>query len=102
MWENAKLLLETVGKYTQLHATVNYSMENYTVVNHGILSGDKLHSLFKSVKIYLGLGFPLEGPAPLEAIANGAIFINPRFNPPKSRRTYKFFSEKPTLREVYF
>lgn len=40
------------------------------------------------------------GPAPLEAIANGAIFINPRFNEPKGRRTEKFFQEKPTLREL--
>ena len=26
----------------------------------------------------MGLGFPYEGPAPLEAIANGCFFINPK------------------------
>lgn len=50
--------------------------------------------------MFIGLGFPYEGPAPLEAIANGAIFLNPRFEPPKSRVTEKFFEEKPTLRAV--
>lgn len=31
------------------------------------------------LKIFVGLGFPYEGPAPLEAIADGAVFLNPVF-----------------------
>lgn len=77
-------------------------MPELKVVNHHLLSGIEFHRLLRRAKIFLGLGFPLEGPAPLEAVANGAIFINPRFAPPKSRRTYKFFEEKPTLREVRY
>ena len=36
------------------------------------------------------MGFPYEGPTPLEAIANGMTFINPKFEPPLGRR----FSDK--------
>ncbi|VDQ11366.1 unnamed protein product [Trichobilharzia regenti] len=45
-------------------------------------------------------GFPYEGPAPLEAISNGIIFLNPRFNPPHGRANKEFFSSKPTSRAV--
>lgn len=48
----------------------------------------------------MGLSFPYEGPAPLEAIANGCAFLNPKFNPPKSSKNTDFFKGKPTLREV--
>ena len=30
------------------------------------------------VKVFVGLGFPYEGPAALEAVANGCYFINPK------------------------
>jgi len=53
-------------------------------------------------QLFVGLGFPYEGPAPLEAIANGAIFLNPKFPQPKGRKSDKFFAEKPTLRQVAF
>ncbi|KIH47579.1 hypothetical protein ANCDUO_22357 [Ancylostoma duodenale] len=42
----------------------------------------------------------MNGPAPLEAIAHGAVFINPKFDPPKSRLNTAFFYDKPTLREL--
>lgn len=48
----------------------------------------------------MGLSFPYEGPAPLEAIANGCAFLNPKFTPPKSSKNTDFFKGKPTLREV--
>lgn len=69
-------------------------------VNHGILTGLEFNKLLQQAKVFLGLGFPLEGPAPLEAIANGAIFIQPKFEPPKDRLNYKFFNEKPTMRKI--
>jgi hypothetical protein len=56
-------------------------------------------SLFQ---VFVGLGFPYEGPAPLEAIANGAIFINPKFPVPHSSKNTPFFKGKPTAREVRF
>lgn len=48
----------------------------------------------------MGLGFPYEGPAPLEAIANGCVFLQPKFNPPRSSLNHEFFRGKPTSREV--
>ena len=40
------------------------------------------------------------GPAPLEAIANGAIFLNPKFTPPHGRGNTDFFNGKPTSRNL--
>lgn len=101
MWQNASDLIETVADLTEVHATVADALdEKFPVVNHGFLPGPLLHALMRKVKIFLGLGFPYEGPAPLEAIASGAVYINPLFKPPKSRKTHAFFAEKPTLREV--
>jgi len=104
MWNNTANVLKVINEFTEVHATVADAgpefMREHKVVNHGLLSGKEFHSLLRKVKVFLGLGFPLEGPAPLEAIANGAIFINHKFDPPKSRLTYKFFEDKPTLREL--
>lgn len=58
--------------------------------------------MFSIFQLFVGLGFPYEGPAPLEAIANGCAFLNLRFNPPKSSKNTEFFKGKPTLREVSF
>lgn len=51
-------------------------------------------------RLFIGLGFPYEGPAPLEAIAQGCVFLNPRVNPPIDRTNSKFFAKKPTNRQV--
>lgn len=56
--------------------------------------------LFIPVKLFIGFGFPYEGPAPLEAIANGCIFLQPKFNPPHSSLNHNFFRGKPTSRKV--
>jgi hypothetical protein len=41
------------------------------------------------------LGSPPEGPAALEAVANGAIFLQPRFKPKKD-----VYEKKPTSRKL--
>lgn len=56
--------------------------------------------MFSPLQLFVGLSFPYEGPAPLEAIANGCAFLNPKFNPSKSSKNTDFFKGKPTLREV--
>lgn len=60
----------------------------------------KLFSSYQETKLFIGLGFPYEGPAPLEAIANGCFFLNPRINPPINRDNSKFLKGKPTLRSL--
>lgn len=57
-------------------------------------------SSFSFNKLFIGFGFPYEGPAPLEAIANGCIFLQPKFNPPHSSLNHEFFRGKPTSRKV--
>lgn len=78
---------------TLTYNTIKYSMNINPL---GYLSV----CFFSSLQLFVGLSFPYEGPAPLEAIANGCAFLNPKFNPPKSSKNTDFFKGKPTLREV--
>ncbi|KAM8934674.1 alpha-1,6-mannosylglycoprotein 6-beta-N-acetylglucosaminyltransferase A [Pelodytes ibericus] len=102
-WKDKNEYLDIIHNYMEVHGTVHEKstlhMPNY-VKNHGILSGRDLQFLLRETKLFVGLGFPYEGPAPLEAIANGCAFLNPKFNPPKSSRNTDFFKGKPTLREL--
>ncbi|KAH3754449.1 alpha-1,6-mannosylglycoprotein 6-beta-N-acetylglucosaminyltransferase A-like [Dreissena polymorpha] len=107
MWEGKTSYLDTVNKSGILiHGTV-YSEDNKPlklpayVENHGLLNGEELHKLLRQSKIFLGLGFPYEGPAPLEAIAYGAVYINPKFSTSHNRNTNPFFKGKPTERELW-
>lgn len=109
MWEKLqnKGFLEVINKYVEVHATVGGGdasevaghLPNF-VVNHGVVSQAEVQKLLNESMVFVGLGFPYEGPAPLEAIANGCFFINPKFNPPRNRLNTQFFKNKPTLREV--
>ncbi|XP_009575422.1 PREDICTED: alpha-1,6-mannosylglycoprotein 6-beta-N-acetylglucosaminyltransferase A, partial [Fulmarus glacialis] len=98
-----KAYLDIIHTYMEVHGTVHGTSTIYIpgyVKNHGILSGRDLQFLLRETKLFVGLGFPYEGPAPLEAIANGCAFLNLRFNPPKSSKNTEFFKGKPTLREL--
>ncbi|EDO45819.1 predicted protein [Nematostella vectensis] len=70
------------------------------VKNHGYLRSPQLQKLLKQTKVFIGLGFPYEGPAPLEAIQSGCVFLNAKFDPPHDRVNTPFFKNKPTLRKV--
>uniref|UniRef100_A0A3P9LBH0 alpha-1,6-mannosyl-glycoprotein 6-beta-N-acetylglucosaminyltransferase n=1 Tax=Oryzias latipes TaxID=8090 RepID=A0A3P9LBH0_ORYLA len=102
-WKDKKKYLDIIHSYMEVHGTVhgtsNVHLPSY-VKNHGILSGRDLQFLLRETKLFVGLSFPYEGPAPLEAIANGCAFLNPKFNPPKSSKNTDFFKGKPTLREL--
>uniref|UniRef100_A0A8B9BEU1 alpha-1,6-mannosyl-glycoprotein 6-beta-N-acetylglucosaminyltransferase n=1 Tax=Anser brachyrhynchus TaxID=132585 RepID=A0A8B9BEU1_9AVES len=102
-WKDKKAYLDVIHTYMEVHGTVHGTSTMYIpgyVKNHGILSGRDLQFLLRETKLFVGLGFPYEGPAPLEAIANGCAFLNLRFNPPKSSKNTEFFKGKPTLREL--
>ncbi|RCN43731.1 hypothetical protein ANCCAN_10295 [Ancylostoma caninum] len=104
MWSGSADTIDVLRNLTEVHATVADVNETkpdiyLKVINHGFLNSTEIASLLKSVDIFVGLGFPFEGPAPLEAIAHGAVFINPKFDPPKSRLNTAFFRDKPTMRE---
>ncbi|XP_072180711.1 alpha-1,6-mannosylglycoprotein 6-beta-N-acetylglucosaminyltransferase A-like [Diadema setosum] len=100
--------LDKIHKKFEIHATVFLNESNVAekraipdyVQNHGIVSGAEIQQLLKETKLFIGLGFPYEGPAPLEAVANGCAFLNPKFNPPKNSKNTKFFQGKPTARKL--
>uniref|UniRef100_H3CEA1 alpha-1,6-mannosyl-glycoprotein 6-beta-N-acetylglucosaminyltransferase n=2 Tax=Tetraodon nigroviridis TaxID=99883 RepID=H3CEA1_TETNG len=100
-WEGKTAYLDTIHKYLDLHGTVDKSASIPAyVTNHGIVKGAEVHALLRESKVFVGLSFPYEGPAPLEALANGCIFLNPRLKPPQSSLNSEFFKEKPNIREV--
>eukprot|EP00062_Callorhinchus_milii_P004504 gi/632942943/ref/XP_007886699.1/ PREDICTED: alpha-1,6-mannosylglycoprotein 6-beta-N-acetylglucosaminyltransferase B [Callorhinchus milii] len=105
MWKGKAKYLEIISQYMEIHATVYYETHwppelPVFVKNHGLLPQHELQRLLRKAKLFIGLGFPYEGPAPLEAIANGCIFLQPRFNPPHNSKNNEFFRGKPTSREV--
>ncbi|XP_033107828.1 alpha-1,6-mannosylglycoprotein 6-beta-N-acetylglucosaminyltransferase A-like [Anneissia japonica] len=106
MWADATEYVDIIHSKFTVHATVFRNLTemkrylpNY-VINHGIVSGQAIQQLLRETKLFVGLGFPYEGPAPLEAIANGCVFLNPLFIPPKNSLNTKFFKDKPTTRQL--
>uniref|UniRef100_A0A3Q0KJT2 alpha-1,6-mannosyl-glycoprotein 6-beta-N-acetylglucosaminyltransferase n=1 Tax=Schistosoma mansoni TaxID=6183 RepID=A0A3Q0KJT2_SCHMA len=100
MWKDKTNYLRILSDYFEIHGNVLDKVENLPkfVHIHQIQYGQPYLELMSKAQIMIGLGFPYEGPAPLEAIANGLIFLNPRFNPPHSRSSHTFFADKPTSR----
>uniref|UniRef100_A0A3P8XUC3 alpha-1,6-mannosyl-glycoprotein 6-beta-N-acetylglucosaminyltransferase n=1 Tax=Esox lucius TaxID=8010 RepID=A0A3P8XUC3_ESOLU len=106
MWKQGKEgFLQTLHRYMEVHGTVYYETQRPPEVpafvkNHGLLPQHELQTLLRRAKLFIGFGFPYEGPAPLEAIANGCIYLQPKFRPPHSSLNHEFFRGKPTSREV--
>ncbi|XP_031574835.1 alpha-1,6-mannosylglycoprotein 6-beta-N-acetylglucosaminyltransferase A-like isoform X2 [Actinia tenebrosa] len=103
-WMFKEKYLEVLSKYLDLHGTVAGArvrtfVPSY-VTNHRIMNGRDYQELLSKTKIYIGLGFPYDGPAPLEAIAHGSVFLNAKLDPPHSRENTAFFKEKPTSRKL--
>lgn len=102
--------LDILNKYLEIHATIadekNISKDGIKkfvpdyVINHGIMKGSDLKKLLRKSKVFIGLAFPYEGPGPLEAIAQGSVFLNPKLNPPLNRENSGFFKGKPTFRAL--
>ncbi|KAI3353063.1 hypothetical protein L3Q82_019627 [Scortum barcoo] len=91
----------------ELNETEKRSIQQNKVNNMAVVYGKeasmwkvKTDEYFFNVPLFIGFGFPYEGPAPLEAIANGCIFLQPKFQPPHSSLNHEFFRGKPTSREV--
>ncbi|XP_066442491.1 alpha-1,6-mannosylglycoprotein 6-beta-N-acetylglucosaminyltransferase B [Eleutherodactylus coqui] len=107
MWklQGKEKFLAVLHKHMEVHGTVYYETQRPPEVpafvkNHGLLPQQDLQQLLKKAKLFIGFGFPYEGPAPLEAVANGCVFLQPRFNSPHSSLNHEFFRGKPTSREV--
>ncbi|XP_075920934.1 alpha-1,6-mannosylglycoprotein 6-beta-N-acetylglucosaminyltransferase B-like isoform X2 [Petromyzon marinus] len=103
MWQGKEPYLRVIAEQMDLHATVYQppgaiSTLPAFVTNHGLLAQPQLQALLQRAKLFVGLGFPYEGPAPLEAIASGCAVLLPRFSPPHSSNHTAFFQGKPTAR----
>jgi hypothetical protein len=90
-------------KTTQVKKPGYYPMKNVNITNLGLLSHEKYLRLLSGSKYLLGVGLPLVGPTALEAIAHGAVFINPVFDPPKptgkARTSYAYTSQHPFVEQ---
>ncbi|XP_078449902.1 alpha-1,6-mannosylglycoprotein 6-beta-N-acetylglucosaminyltransferase B-like [Lampetra planeri] len=102
MWKGKEQYLKVISRHMAVHGTVGGSLISLPkfVHNHGLLSQRDIQVLLRRAKMFVGLGFPYEGPAPLEAIASGCVFLMPRFDPPHSSHSTAFFKGKPTSRLV--
>ncbi|XP_076871967.1 alpha-1,6-mannosylglycoprotein 6-beta-N-acetylglucosaminyltransferase B-like [Brachyhypopomus gauderio] len=106
MWKGKEKFLQILHRYMEIHGTVYYETQRPPEVpafvkNHGLLPQQELQQLLRKAKLFIGFGFPYEGPAPLEAIANGCIYLQPKFHPPHSSLNHEFFRGKPTSRQVW-
>ncbi|KAM9425869.1 alpha-1,6-mannosylglycoprotein 6-beta-N-acetylglucosaminyltransferase B-like [Pholidichthys leucotaenia] len=105
MWQGKSEYVKVISEQLEVHATV-YQPPGHTsnlpsfVKNHGLLTQQHFLRLLGQAKIFVGLGFPYEGPAPVEAIGLGCVFLQPRFDPPHSSKNSDFYKGKPTTRLI--
>uniref|UniRef100_A0A8C2Z798 alpha-1,6-mannosyl-glycoprotein 6-beta-N-acetylglucosaminyltransferase n=1 Tax=Cyclopterus lumpus TaxID=8103 RepID=A0A8C2Z798_CYCLU len=97
--------VEVISEEMETHATVYQppglaSHLPSSIRNHGLLTQELFLRLLRRAKVFVGLGFPYEGPAPIEAIALGCVFLQPRFHPPHSSDNNEFYKGKPTTRQI--
>uniref|UniRef100_A0A3Q3LZR0 alpha-1,6-mannosyl-glycoprotein 6-beta-N-acetylglucosaminyltransferase n=1 Tax=Mastacembelus armatus TaxID=205130 RepID=A0A3Q3LZR0_9TELE len=100
MWQGKSEYVGVIHEELETHATVYQPAERASslpsfIRNHGLESESLLLS-----QLFVGLGFPYEGPAPIEAIALGCVFLQPRFDPPHSSDNNNFYKGKPTTRQI--
>lgn len=94
--------LNTIAEVIELHATLkdpDGAIPPY-MVNHGVLPPAELMRLLQESKVFVGLGFPFDGPGPFEALVSGCAFIQPKFDPPLTGKNTPFLSGKPTSRAL--
>ncbi|XP_076818912.1 alpha-1,6-mannosylglycoprotein 6-beta-N-acetylglucosaminyltransferase A-like [Clavelina lepadiformis] len=83
--------IDKIYKYfDEMHATMwrkdkgdEYDVIPNYVINHKNMEQSAFLDLLDKASVYVGVGTPVEGPAALEAIAKGVVFLNPKFNPPR-------------------
>ncbi|KAE8284317.1 Alpha-1,6-mannosylglycoprotein 6-beta-N-acetylglucosaminyltransferase B [Larimichthys crocea] len=105
MWQGKSDYVEVISEVLETHATVYQTPGRASnlpgfIRNHGLLTQERFLRLLRRAKVFVGLGFPYEGPAPIEAIALGCVFLQPRFDPPHSSDNNNFYKGKPTTRQI--
>ncbi|CAL8096287.1 unnamed protein product [Calicophoron daubneyi] len=103
MWKDREEYLHVLDEFFEIYGNVMdpKKLKSFDFVHiHSRPHGQAYNDLLTSAEVMVGLGFPFEGPAPLEALANGLVFLNPRFSPPVGPKNNKFFENKPTSRSL--
>uniref|UniRef100_A0A671WGN4 alpha-1,6-mannosyl-glycoprotein 6-beta-N-acetylglucosaminyltransferase n=1 Tax=Sparus aurata TaxID=8175 RepID=A0A671WGN4_SPAAU len=105
MWQGKSEYVGVISEELETHATVYQPPGHVSnlpsfITNHGLLTQERFLRLVRRAKVFVGLGFPYEGPAPIEAIALGCVFLQPRFDPPHSSDNNDFYKGKPTTRQI--
>merc|ERR1712176_758697 len=113
----AKKILSNGSEIFETHTTITDGAidegAGLNITNHPELDSDGFGTLLESAKIFVGMGFPFEGPSPLEALNHGCYFLNPIFDEPIGRESSQsdsinqkheyikdFFFDKPTFRKL--
>ena len=102
-FKDYKRYLEIIHEYFEVHATATLQADDHIpkyVINHGVVPGETLKTLMLQSKLFVGLGFPYEGPGPIEAMAAGTVYIQPKYDVPRNRENSDFFALKPTFRKL--
>lgn len=100
--KNYEEYLKIISEYFEIHATAtndNYELPPF-IRNHGSVKQQEVQELLFDSSLFIGVGFPFEGPGPLEAMANGVPYLQPKYAVPISKLNHKFYGQKPTLREL--
>ena len=116
-FEGKESFINWLGNFFEIHTTITDGAidegARLNITNHPELDSDGFGNLLESATIFVGMGFPFEGPSPLEALNHGCYFLNPIFDEPIGRESSQsesrnqnheyikdFFFDKPTFRKL--
>lgn len=82
-------IVSALAKVCPLHTTIS-TTRGYRpgalpagVTNHGALEPASWRALLRDASFVVGLGDPILGPTALEALAEGCVYLNPRYGSPR-------------------
>jgi hypothetical protein len=83
-FKDRKDLLRDISSYVPLHSTATggsalSSSSSSNIIFHGHSTPADWNALLAESKFMIGMGDPLAGPSAIDAIVNGAVYINPRY-----------------------
>ncbi|XP_019858888.1 PREDICTED: alpha-1,6-mannosylglycoprotein 6-beta-N-acetylglucosaminyltransferase B-like [Amphimedon queenslandica] len=91
--------ISLIADQSEVHASVSSMPPGFPSVKlHGFMKQKDMIKLLQESRLFVGMGAPYEGPGPLEAIANGCAFIQPKISPPINKHNNGYFHGKPTDR----
>lgn len=86
--EPVRRLLTRLSRSCELHITIDEARLagdplDGRFINHGSMAPGAWRQLIRESAFVIGIGDPMSGPTAIEALAAGAVYLNPRFTPPR-------------------